>query len=92
MNNVCAASRSLILILEQTPSRRWKTTVRSSSNPDCVYVSTHLYERVDEAKAAAVRIAGYAWGERLNGDELIWRFGPGTEEDRPLAAAALTGT
>lgn len=91
MTSVCAVSTSLLLVLEQTPSRRWKTTVRSRGNPSCVYASTHIYEGVEQAKAAAVRIAAYAWGERLNPEELTWRFGPAAENEEVFALTAKAG-
>lgn len=88
MSHLSASSNSLLLLIEQTPSSRWKTTVRSASNPACTYTSSHLYERVEEAKAAAVRIAGYVWGERVNATDLVWRAGADREESQSSHFAA----
>ena len=88
MSHLSASSHSLLLLIEQTTSCRWKTTVRSASNPACTYTSSHLYERVDEAKAAAVRIADYIWGERISSEDLVWRAGAARQEGETPQFAA----
>jgi len=90
MSSFSTSSNSLLLVIERTASRRWKTTVRSTTNPNCYYASSHLYERPEEAQVAAVRIAGYVWGETIDSTSLVWRAGAAREEadTESLAATA----
>ena len=73
MDTLIAFSETLTLTVEDAQSG-WTTIVCSNKNPFHWYAVPRVYESLDEAKSAAVRIAHYWFDEDLDPESpgLVW--------------------